>query len=70
VTPAIREARALQAPRALKELGAKRAHKEPKVTLAIREAKVLQAPRDLQAHWEVTGNSVCLKILTTGRTVD
>ena len=64
------EQKAPRAPRDLRGPRVQRAQEELKVTLAIREAKALQAPRDLQAHWEVTGNSACLKILTKARTVD
>ena len=47
-----------------------RVQEEPKVTQVPKEAKALLASRDLQGYWEVTGNSVCLRILTTTRTLD
>jgi len=64
VTLAIREGMALKGQRA--KLG----HEVPKETSALREAKALQARWDLQALWEVTGNSAFFKMFTKSRTVD
>ncbi len=69
-TMANQEAKARQAPRDLKGPRAQWDHKELKVTQVRKEAKALQAQRGIQAHGEVTGNSVCLKIWTTTRTQD
>ena len=38
--------------------------------MANQEVKAPRAPKDLLGHWQLIGNSVCGKILTTERTLD
>ncbi len=53
VTPANKEA---------KDQEAQQVHEVPRAIQARKEAKALQVPRDPKGHWELTGNSACLKI--------